>query len=170
MGIQRLWCDRAATVALLAVMLVVCGCKSKAPKPVPPPVPAHLTVAARADVNPDEAGRASPVVLRVYQLKDDAAFRDADFFALFDKEQATLAASLIDRLEFVLAPGDQRNQEFPISGEAKFLAVAAAYRDIRNADWRALTPAPKKTYKNLVKSDQVSVSVEKSRVTLAVTD
>jgi type VI secretion system protein VasD len=171
LGIQRLWCDRAATLALLAVVLVVGGCKSKAPKPAPPPVPARLSVAARADVNPDEAGRASPVVLRVYQLKDDAAFRNADFFALFDKEQATLAASLIERQEFVLAPGDQRsNLEYPISGEAKFLAVAAAYRDIRNADWRALTPAPKKTYKNLVKSDQVSVGVEKSRVTLAVSD
>jgi type VI secretion system protein VasD len=158
-------------VALLAVVLVVGGgCKSSAPKAAPP-VPARLNVAARADVNPDEAGRPSPVVLRVYQLKDDAAFRNADFFALFDKEQATLAASLIDRQEFVLAPGDQRNNlEYPISGEAKFLAVAAAYRDIRNADWRVLTPAPKKTYKNIVKSDQVSVSAEKSRVTLAVAE
>jgi type VI secretion system protein VasD len=169
LGIQQLWCDRAATLALLAVVLVVGGCKSGAPKPAPP-VPARLSVAARADVNPDEAGRPSPVVLRVYQLKDDAAFRNADFFALFDKEQATLAAGLIDRQEFVLAPGDQRNLDYPISGEAKFLAVAAGYRDIRNADWRALTPAPKKTYKNIVKSDQVSVSVEKSRVTLALAE
>jgi type VI secretion system protein VasD len=170
LGIQRMWCDRTATLALIAVLLAADGCKSKAPKPAPPPVPARLAVIARTDVNPDEAGRASPVVLRVYQLKDDAAFRNADFFALFDKEQATLAASLIERQEFVLAPGDQKSLEYPISGEAKFLAVAAAYRDIRNADWRALTPAPRKTYKNLVKSDQVSVGVEKSRVTLAVSD
>jgi len=167
LGIRRLWCNWAAACALLAMALAVAGCASK-PKPAPPPAPARLTVAARADVNPDESGRPSPVVLRVYQLKDDAAFKNADFFALFDKEEATLAASLIDRREFVLSPGDQRSLDYPVSGEANFLAVAAAFRDIRNADWRALTVAPKKSLKNIVKADKVAVTAEKMRVTLAV--
>ena len=127
-------------------------------------------VAAHADVNPDANGRPSPVVVRVYQLKDDAAFKNADFFALFDKEQATLATSLIDRQEYELTPGEQRSVDFPVSGEAKFLGVAAAFRDIRNAEWRALTAAPKKGYKNMVKTDAVTVSVEKSGVTLAVSN
>lgn len=109
-------------------------------------------------------------MVRVYQLKDDAAFKEAEFFALFDKEQATLSAGLIGRLEFELAPGEQRKVDFPVSGDAKFLGVVAAFRDIRNAQWRAITVAPKKGYKNLVKTDAVAVVLEKLQVTLAVSD
>lgn len=164
---QRLWWGFAASTMLAAVILGS-GCAGKAAKPAPP-APAHLTVTARADVNPDESGRPSPVVLRIYQLKDDAAFKDADFFAIFDNEQATLAANLIDRKEFVLAPGDSRTIDFPVSGDAKFLGVLAAFRDIRNAEWRALVDAPRKTYKNLVKTDKVLVTAAKARVSLTVT-
>jgi len=168
---QRLWCGSTAwaslaAAALLAVVLVGSGCAAKPPKPAP----AHLIVAARADVNPDDTGRPSPIVLRVYQLKDDAAFKDADFFAIFDNEMATLGPSLIDRKEFELAPGDSRTIDFPVSGDAKFLGVLAAYRDIRNASWRALIAAPKKTYKNIIKSDKVLVTAEKARVTLSVSN
>jgi type VI secretion system protein VasD len=159
-------CMRLAGVALLAVVLAVGGCASGPKKPAK----VHLSVVANTDINPDAEDRPSPVVVRVYQLKDDAAFRDADFFALFDKEQATLAASLISRQEFELSPGDQRKMDFPVSGEAKFLAVVAAFRDIRNAEWRVLKAAPKKGYKNLIKTDAVSVVIEKSKITLAISN
>jgi len=163
---QRFWCVGSALT--LAAALLIASCASHAPPPKP--APARLTAAAQADVNPDDTGRPSPIVLRIYQLKDDAAFKDADFFAIFDKEQATLAASLIDRKEFVLAPGDSHTIEFPVSGEARFLAALAAFRDIRNSEWRALAEAPKRKAKNLIKTDKISVTVEKMRVTLAVSD
>jgi type VI secretion system protein VasD len=158
--------QRGSAWVLLAAALLGSACASHPPKPAP----ARLTVTARADLNPDASGRPSPVVLRIFQLKDDAAFKDADFFALFDKEQATLAASLIDRQEFELAPGDSRTVDFPVSGDAKFLGVLAAFRDIRNADWRALVAAPKKNLKNIIKTDKVLVTAEKTRVMLTVSE
>jgi type VI secretion system protein VasD len=163
-----MWLPRARRAGALAMIaaIVLGACGSKPPKPAV----AKLTVAAQSDVNPDAAGRPSPVVVRVYQLKDDAAFKDADFFALFDKEQPTLAASLVARQEFVLAPGDHKDVEFPVSADAKFLGVAAAFRDIRNSDWRVLKAAPTHGVKDIVKKDKVSVVVGKSKVTLAVTD
>ncbi len=170
MSIRQSWRGYSATLALLAIALLGSGCFGRpkpapAPPPPPPPIPAQLSVLARADVNPDESGRPSPIVIRIYQLKDDAAFRNADFFSLWDKEQATLAASLIDRQEFVLSPGDAHTAEFPVSGEAQFVAVAASFRDIRNADWRALADAPKKSYKT---RHTVSVIAERTRASLAV--
>ena len=150
-------CMRLAGVAFLAVALAVGGCASGPTKPAK----VRLSVVANNDINPDANDRPSPVVVRLYQLKDDAAFRDADFFALFDKEQATLAASLVSRQEFELAPGEQRKLDFPVSGEVKFLGVIAAFRDIRNAEWRVLKAAPRKGYKHLIKTDAVSVVIEK---------
>ena len=49
-----------------------------------------MMLSAASDVNPDATGRPSPIVVRVYQLRADAAFAAADFFALFDEEQQTL--------------------------------------------------------------------------------
>ncbi len=88
-------------VALLAV-LIMTGCGKGAPPPIviappPKPAPAALTIAASADTNPDDTGRPSPVVVRVYQLKADAAFAGAEFFPLFDDDQKVLGAELISR-------------------------------------------------------------------------
>jgi type VI secretion system protein VasD len=157
---------RLFTLTLAILCLAVSACGTKPPKPVK----ARLSIEAAADANPDSAGRPSPVVVRIYQLKDDAAFGNADFFAIFDQEDATLAGVLVGREEFMLAPGDQRKAEFAVSRDAKFVAVAAAFRDIRNSQWRVLQPAPKKGLTNIVKKDALAIVVEKTRVTLAVAD
>jgi len=157
---------RFAGFAVTLLGLVLVSCSSAPPKPTK----AKMTVAAVAEINPDAGGRPSPVVIRVYQLKDDAAFSDADFFAIFDDEAATLGSALLMREEFVLTPGDRRQVELPVSREARFVGVVAAFRDIRNAQWRALAAAPKKGLTDLVKKDAIEVTVERARVTLAVAD
>ena len=116
-----------------------------------------LTIAASTDANPDATGRASPVVLRVYQLKGDASFRSADFFGLFDDEQKVLGPDLLGREEFVLAPAENRDITATISSDARFVGAVAAFRDIRNAQWRALVPGPIKG---------LTIAVERARLVL----
>lgn len=122
-----------------------------------------MTIAASADTNPDAGGRPSPVVVRIYQLKADTAFMGADFFALFDDEMKVLGAELIGRDEFVMAPAERRSVDVNVSPDARFVGVVAAYRDIRNAQWRVAVPAP-------LKRDDVTVSVERARVVFAMAD
>src|SRR5271167_4330924 len=126
---------RAMPIALVLAACTMFAACASAPKPQP--VNVKLNIVVSADVNPDAQNRPSPIVVRIYQLKDDAAFKDADFFALYDKEQATLAASMISRQEFEVAPGTQKTVDYQLSLDARFVGVAAAYRDIRNASWRA---------------------------------
>lgn len=128
---------RTVAIALGAACLMLAACKSPPPPPKPPkPQVVKLTIAISPDANPDAQHRPSPIVLRVYQLKDDAAFKDADFFALFDKEQGVLGGSLISREEFELAPGQQKVIDYQLSLDARFVGVAAAFRDISNSVWR----------------------------------
>jgi type VI secretion system protein VasD len=101
-----------------------------------------MSVASRADANPDAAGQPSPVVLRVYQLKTDAVFSRSEFFALFDDEQKVLGSALISRDEFVLTPAENRNLEITLSDDTRFVGAIAAFRDIRNAEWRVLVKTP----------------------------
>jgi type VI secretion system protein VasD len=134
----------------------------------PKPTAAKAELVAAADVNPDAGGRASPIVVRVYQLKEAGAFSGADFFTLFEKEQETLGASLLGREEFALQPGEKRELEIKVAPEAQFVAAAAAFRDIRNAKWRVLTPAPEKGLTDLLRKDKLTITVARSEITLAL--
>ena len=75
-------------------------------------------IAAASNVNPDDSGRASPVVIRIYELKKADTFQNTDFFSLYDKESATLGQDMNGREEVELQPEEYQD------GEAK---VAARY-------------------------------------------
>jgi type VI secretion system protein VasD len=159
-----------ARLLLAALACVSCG---KTPPPEAPKPPdaamtiaadaesklkAPMTISAASDANPDANGRPSPIVIRVYQLRADTAFNAADFFALFDDDQKTLGAELISRDEFTVAPADSRTIDVVVSGQTRFVGAIAAFRDIRNSQWRMLVPAPRKG---------LTVAVEKTRVVVS---
>lgn len=158
-------------VSSFAVALAAFACGKGPPPAGPAPmtiaaaagarVKAPMTVSATEDANPDSTGRPSPVVVRVYQLKTDLAFNAAEFFALFDDEQKALGAELISRDEFVLAPAEKRVIDIALSGETRFVGAIAAFRDIRNSQWRALVPAPRKG---------LSVAIDRTRIVLSAAE
>lgn len=153
-------------VLLFTAALTAAGCGSAPAKPAA----AKAKISASADVNPNAEGRASPVHVRIFQLKEDGAFMDADFWALVDKEQETLGASLVQRLEFDLSPGESKDFELKISPEARVLGLLAEFNDYRNAQWRVVTQAPNKSLLDLVKKDRVTFSIEKNKAGIAVGD
>jgi type VI secretion system protein VasD len=156
---------RFVLVSSVVAVIAVPGC-AKFRKPAPPPQPpaAHMTLAASADANPDPSGRPSPVVVRVYQLRGDAAFVGADFFGLFDDEQKALGPELISRAEYVLTPSERRTVDVPVAADARYVGVIAAFRDIRNADWRALVPTWREGTRNM------SVAVGRMRIVLSLAE
>ena len=115
-------CGLALTGALIA------GCASK-----PVVTPVSITLAAGADANPDARGRASPLTVRVYVLKSPGPFEGADFFSLFEKDQATLGAELVQREEMLLRPGESRKLDLTLPADAKAIGVMAAFRDLVRA-------------------------------------
>ncbi|HEY4366075.1 MAG TPA: type VI secretion system lipoprotein TssJ [Steroidobacteraceae bacterium] len=149
-----------------AIACMVGGCGSTPAKPIV----AKAKISAAADVNPNSEGRPSPVHVRIFQLKEDGAFMGADFWALVDKEQGTLGASLVQRLEYDLSPGETREFELKIAPEARVLAVMAEYADYRNAQWRVVAQAPDKSLLDLIKKDRVSFTLAKSKASIVVGD
>ena len=115
---------------------LVAGCAKPPPPPKPVVTPVAMTLTAAADANPDARGRASPLSVRVYALKSTGAFDSADFFTLFEKDQATLGAELVQREELLLRPGESKKLEMTLPADAKALGVIAAYRDLERARWR----------------------------------
>jgi type VI secretion system protein VasD len=160
--------SKYCVIPALPLMLAAAACGKAPPPPALPPItiaaPAEtktksaMTLAASADTNPDATGRPSPVVVRVFQLKTDAAFKGADFFALFDDDMKVLGPELISRDEYVLAPAEKKTIDVVVSRETRFVGALAAFRDIRNAQWRGLVPAPRGGF---------NVTIERARVVLA---
>lgn len=155
-----------ALVAVLLAALSAAGC-AKAPvvEPPPPPVNVVVEMGATPGVNPDAAGRASPLTVRVFQLTEDGAFSKAEFFALWEQEAATLAATVVGRHETVLAPGGTGEIRFQLDPKIRVVGVAAAYRDFRKARWRTSAaipeqPAPGSTIRLQVTADSHAVTAQ----------
>ncbi len=149
-----------ATV-LAAVMLALAACGGSSPRK---PFNAQARLIATAQVNPNASGRPSPVHVRVFQLRDEVAFMNADFASLVSNEQTVLGASLVQSLEADLAPGDERELELNISPEARMLGVVAELANYRNAQWRVVTRAPAKRKERVlirIDRDQTSIKVGK---------
>jgi type VI secretion system protein VasD len=137
--------------------------------PPPKPVPVKLAIQAAADVNPDSGGRASPVVVRFFQLRTDAEFAGAKFFPLYDNEKAVLSAGLIARDEYTLAPGQRQQLEIPVSPDTRFFGVLAAYRDL-DAQWRVVMPASAKSIKNGFNGTRLTIQLTKTAVALTANE
>ena len=131
--------------AMTAAGLVLSGCLAGAGGAAgsivsklmePGPTRLDAKVVAESDLNPDYGGRPSPLVVRIYELKNTVAFENADFFKLYESDVGTLEADLINREEFQLKPGDRKEFEQELDPATAYLGVLAAYRDIDNAVWR----------------------------------
>ena len=118
---------------LLFIMLVA-GCALI--KPVPDDYVISLN--SSSDLNPDADGRASPLVLRIYELSDDKLFKESEFFDLYDNDTEILEKAIVNKQEIELNPNESRKLELPLADETKFIGFLAAYRDIESATWREL--------------------------------
>jgi type VI secretion system protein VasD len=151
---------RSFLPALLLSGLVACASPPPPAPPPPPPTALQVDIVAMPNVNPDAFGRPSPVVFRFYELKSLAAFTNADFFALVDKDKDVLAAELVAREEFQLTPGDKRHFERKVQADTRYIGVVAAFRDLEKAQWRAsMAVTPQKT-------SVVDVQLDASKVTI----
>lgn len=144
-----------AVVGLLAVSLLdACGSAS------PPLLQGTIKVDPAA--NPDLNGRASPVIVRVYELRSSAAFSGADFFSLFDKERETLAGDLVGREEYGLRPAETLPYQRQLQPDTKFIGVVAAFRDLEHSRWRQVTPVPAE------RQSTIAIGIEARAVTVTV--
>ena len=125
---------RHSIFSALIAFAALAGCAGP-PKPLPPTI-VQIALSADSGVNPDARGRASPVVVRVFELKTLATFNAADFFSLWDREKETLGEDLVAREELQLRPGDQKKLDRTLPPETRHIGVIAAYRDLERAKWR----------------------------------
>ena len=141
---------KVTTLILCITALALFGCSSDPEKPAaiekpvvvqePPPKAAPLSVeinmVVSEQVNPDLNGRPSPVVIRIYELKNLGKFEEASFDQLVENEAAYLGSELIGSEQYHSNPGDVKKIKRILSVDTRYLAVSAAFRDINQAIWK----------------------------------
>jgi len=121
--------------------LLVSACGGDAPIAPAPPAPdpiVPIRILADADLNPNSAGRASPVLLRIFQLSESAEFLGAEFDALTVRGKETLSGVLVRREERMVQPGSEVVMELELEPQARVLGVVAEYSDLTRSNWRAV--------------------------------
>lgn len=134
----------ALTAVACLIALTVAACSSSEPEREPEPEPTRVvaTITATETANPNRDGRASPILLRIYELTSDSKFNAVSFFDLYDSETAALGAELRAREQIPLNPGDETTLEMAPQEGSRFVGAAAAFQDIDNSIWRAVTDIP----------------------------
>jgi type VI secretion system protein VasD len=158
----------------LAVLLAISvatlgGCAHAPPPPPPPPQPldVEIRVIVAPDVNPNRSGRASPVFLRVFALRDPSKFLNAEFDDVTLRADATLAGTLIGREERMVEPGSNVLLALKIDPATRLLGVVAEYSDLANSRWRATSPAPAGGLLTLFKDQSLVINLDRQAVSAA---
>lgn len=120
-----------------------------------------LRIVATGDVNPDDYGRPSPVVVQVVELASPQAFEAAQFFALYDQQEQTLGGDRLAAEEFEFKPGDVRDLKYALKPEAGYVGILAAYRQLDKVNWRLVLPLDSK------QKNQVTVLLNSRGIELA---
>jgi type VI secretion system protein VasD len=118
---------------LISVLLFALLCLAGCGKPR-----LDLNVASQPNVNPDYSGRPSPVLVNVYELRRDLAFKQADFASLFERPVPTLGADLIAADELVFIPGEARKVSYKPAADTRFVGIVAGFRQMERAQWRTI--------------------------------
>jgi len=117
---------------------ILLGCASDPPAEPPPPEPTivNLQIETSSDLNADSKGKGAPVMLRIYELRQPDNFNSADFFALFNNEQATLSVDLAHKQEMLLQSGMSKKLTLKPEDTVTTLGFFAAFRQVDTAQWR----------------------------------
>lgn len=97
----------------------------------------NVDLTARAELNPDDAGRSTSLAVRVYQLKDRKLFDGVSYDDLLKRDRTVLAQDLQANMAAVVNPGASVSLSQPMLADTKYVAIVAFYRNPGNGDgWK----------------------------------
>jgi type VI secretion system protein VasD len=110
----------------------------------------EATLVGGPNLNPNLEGHASPVVVRVFELKKTTEFQAANFPALFERPKEALGDGLVAQQEFILRPGEIRHYDRTGEPQPAALGLAAAFRTLDKDAWRVIVPIAPGTHNLLL--------------------
>lgn len=77
------------------LLLILIGCNSSPEKPEAQAFSVDTRIAVSAEVNQDINNRPSPIVVRIFELKNLGIYTESDFYDLFENFESVLGGDLL---------------------------------------------------------------------------
>jgi type VI secretion system protein VasD len=136
-------------------------------------LPTHraiMMIQSDKGLNPNEHGRPSPLSVYVYQLKEEEAFSNAEFFPLYEQGKETLGDDYLGLSKISVAPNIESKLTLKLKSGVNYLGIVAAYRDVDSVQWRLVLPVSSSWGREKVRLRFTRTGVELVRVTRTGTD
>ncbi len=153
-------------ICLLFSLLILSACGSSQSKPAlaitskSSSKPLEITIIADSNINPSPTGNPAPLTIDLYTLKSLGTFERVDFFQLKEDGSSLLADDLVDRRRVAIHPGETKIIVLKANEPGLQIGVAAAYRAIDSAKWRAGIPVDDST-NFIVRAGRAVISLQK---------
>jgi type VI secretion system protein VasD len=106
-----------------------------------------------ADINPDEFGKASPLFIRLYELKAVKMINKAGFIDIFERDKEVLGADMVAVYKLKrFKPGESRTEHFVLDGQTHYVALFAEFLKYRESKYKLIIPV---TAKNVFQNSVV---------------
>ena len=155
-----------ATLLVIVASFTLASCAAKPPEDVQ----IKGSIETVATVNPDSLGRPSPLQIKIFQLGAKDKFEAADYFALAEASEATLGADMLGVQAMMLSPGERKPYEGEFDPATRFIGVIAGYREIHQAQWRAIVEMPEKSLMKMMKRGGVIIKADSLAISVTVDD
>lgn len=129
---------RFVTFVMLCLIVGGCGTTSKA---LNLDTRVELDFLVWDDLNPDDSGRASPLVVRFYELRDPRAFEAEDFIGLYEEDSERLGDDMITKRKLrEFEPGESRIEEFVVDPSTRYIGLLGEFVQYETAKARVVIP------------------------------
>jgi len=92
-----------------------------------------------ADINPDELGVASPLFIRMYELKSRKMVQKADFLELYERDKEMLGADFISVHNLKhFEPGENRTEHFVLAKNANYVVLYAEFLAFKDSKYKLI--------------------------------
>ncbi len=94
-----------------------------------------------ADINPDELGKASPLFIRMYELKTEKMMEKSGFIDLYERDKEILGADMVAKHELKrFKPGENRTENFVLEKTANQVALFAEFLEFKDSKFKLIFP------------------------------
>jgi type VI secretion system protein VasD len=152
--------------AIIVVGLLVAGCsssKSRVGSALSLNTDLTLRFAVDSQLNPDNRELASPVFIRLYELKNAEEFEQAGFIDLYENDERVLGKSLINKQTMNrFVPGESRTERVVLRPGTRFVGLYAEFLQYQNAEYKVLIPV---TENNVIRN-QANVRMTGNQISI----
>jgi len=94
-----------------------------------------------ADINPDELGKASPLFIRMYELKSKKMMKKADFIEIYERDKEVLGADMIAVHKLRrFKPGESRVEQFVLDKKTHYVGLYAEFLEFKDSRYKLIIP------------------------------